>query len=151
MTCREKYSKNSVKIRTIFVSEMKIGNFLHSNFSCLYSSMAISKFILSVNFCSIDSVARFLNRKVLILDLKQFLISFSFEKHLSQVATVTATVNPQHYFYIWNRVPKVILLNKLQKFKEALFLYCELYIGQGQIQPVNLGGAISVIFGSQVL
>ena len=34
------------------------------------SSMAMSKFILSVNCCSIDSVARFLNRKVIILDLK---------------------------------------------------------------------------------
>jgi len=37
--------------------------------------------------------------------------------------------NPQHYYYIWNRVPKVMLLNKLQKFKGAFFLYCELYIG----------------------
>jgi len=32
------------------------------------SSMAMSKFILSVNCCSIDRVARFLNRKVLMLD-----------------------------------------------------------------------------------
>jgi len=29
--------------------------------------------------------------------------------------------NPQHYYYIWNRVPKVILLDKLQKFKGAFF------------------------------
>jgi len=34
------------------------------------SSVAMSKFILSVSCCSIDSVATFLNRKVLILDLK---------------------------------------------------------------------------------
>jgi len=39
-----------------------------------------------------------------------------------------------HYYYyyydILNRVPTVILLNKLQKFKGALFfLYCELYVG----------------------
>jgi len=54
--------------------------------------MAMSKFILSVNYCSTDSVTRFLNRKVLILDLKQFLISFSFEKRLSQVAMLTAIV-----------------------------------------------------------
>ena len=32
--------------------------------------------------------------------------------------------NPQHY--IWNRVPKLILLNELQKFKGAFFFYCEL-------------------------
>jgi len=30
--------------------------------------MAMAKFMLSVNCCSMDSVARFLNRKVLILD-----------------------------------------------------------------------------------
>ena len=40
----------------------------------------------------IDNLARFLNRKVLILDIKQFLVSFSFEKLLSQVATLTAIV-----------------------------------------------------------
>jgi len=55
------------------------------------SSMAMSKCILSVNCCSIDSVPKFLNHQVLILDLKQFLISFSFEK-LSQVATLTGIV-----------------------------------------------------------
>ena len=33
--------------------------------------MAMSKFILSVNYCSADSVANFLNRKVLKQDLKQ--------------------------------------------------------------------------------
>jgi len=32
--------------------------------------------------------------------------------------------NPQHYYYIWNRVPKAIPLNELQKFKGAFFLYC---------------------------
>jgi len=32
--------------------------------------MVMSKFIVSINSCSIDSMARFLNRKVLILDLK---------------------------------------------------------------------------------
>jgi len=31
----------------------------------------MSKFILSVNYCSADSVANFLNRKVLKQDLKQ--------------------------------------------------------------------------------
>jgi len=56
------------------------------------SSMAMSKFILFVDCCSTDSVARFLNRKVLILDLKQFLISFSFEKPLSQVIRLTTIV-----------------------------------------------------------
>jgi len=40
------------------------------------SYMAMSKFIPSVNCCSIDSVARFLNRKVLILDLKTILGQF---------------------------------------------------------------------------
>ena len=61
--------------------------------------MAMSNFIFFVNCCSIDSVARFPNRKGLILDLKQFLISFSFEKLLSQGATLTAIVRkiPQHY------------------------------------------------------
>jgi len=54
--------------------------------------MAMSEFILSVNCRSTDSVARFLNRKVLILDLKYFVISFSFEKLLSQAATLTAIV-----------------------------------------------------------
>jgi len=34
------------------------------------SSMAMSKFILFVNCCSTDNVARFLNCMVLILDLK---------------------------------------------------------------------------------
>ena len=29
--------------------------------------------------------------------------------------------NPQQYYYIWNRVPKVMLLNKLQRFKGASF------------------------------
>ena len=37
-----------------------------------------------------DSVARFLNCKV--LKLRQFLISFGFEKRFSQVATLTAIV-----------------------------------------------------------
>ena len=37
-------------------------------------------------------MARFLNRKVLILDLKYFFISFSFVKLLSQVTTLTAIV-----------------------------------------------------------
>ena len=55
------------------------------------ASMAMSKCVLSVNCCSTDSVPKFLNHKVLILDLKQFWISFSFEK-LSQVATLTGIV-----------------------------------------------------------
>ena len=42
------------------------------------SSIAMSKFILSVN-CSIDSVARFPNHKVLNLDLKKLVIMLSFE------------------------------------------------------------------------
>jgi len=33
-------------------------------------SMAMSNFISSVSYCSIDSMAKFLNIKVLILDLK---------------------------------------------------------------------------------
>jgi len=52
--------------------------------------MAMSKFVSSVNCCSIDSVARFLNQKVLILDLKTSLDQFGFEILLSQVATLTA-------------------------------------------------------------
>ena len=56
------------------------------------SSMAMSKFILSVNCCSIDRVARFLNHKVLILDLKKLVIMLSFENLLSQAATLTAIV-----------------------------------------------------------
>jgi len=39
-------------------------------FLLAHASIAMSKFILSVNCCSTDSVARFHNRKVLILDLK---------------------------------------------------------------------------------
>ena len=50
----------------------------------------MSKFISSVNCCSMDSIARFLNHKV--LKLRQFLISFSFAKLLSQVAALTAIV-----------------------------------------------------------
>ena len=87
----------------------------------------MSKFILSVNCCFIDSVARFLNRNVLILDLKQFLISFSFEKLLTGSNTNSnCEETPQHYYYIWNRLPKVILLNKLQNVKAPSFytVYC---------------------------
>ena len=61
------------KIRAIFVSEMKTTIFYSVtflDFLLANSSMAMSKFIVSVNRCSADSVARFLNRKVLILDLK---------------------------------------------------------------------------------
>ena len=59
--------------------------------------------------------------------LRQSLISFSFEKLLSQVVTLTAIVKKiRSIVYIWNRVPKVILLNKLQMFKGAFFFYCEL-------------------------
>jgi len=91
------------------------------------SSVAMSKFILSVNCCSIDSVARFLNRKVrsqVILD------QFSFRKTPLTGSNTNGDCeeNPQHY-YIWNRVPKVILLNELQKFKGPFFFYCELCIG----------------------
>jgi len=67
-----KNSKKSVKIKTTFVSEIKTTIFY--TVTCLAfllanSSMVMSKFILSVNYCSTDSVARFLNRKVLVLDL----------------------------------------------------------------------------------
>ena len=91
------------------------------------SSMAMSKFILSVNCCSIDSVARFLNRKVrsqVILD------QFSFRKTPLTGSNTNGDCeeNPQHY-YIWDRVPKVILLNELQKFKGGFYFYCELCIG----------------------
>jgi len=96
MTYREKYSSKIVqKIRTTFIFEMKTTVFYTVTFLAFLlanSSMAMSEFILSVSCCSIDSVARFLNSKVLILDLKQFLISFSFEKLLSQVATLTAVL-----------------------------------------------------------
>ena len=44
------------------------------------SSVAMSKFISSVDCCSIGSVARFLNRKLLILDLKTSLDQFQFRK-----------------------------------------------------------------------
>jgi len=82
--------------------------------------MAMSKCILSVNGCSIDSVPRFLNRKVrsqVILD------KFSIRKTPLTGSNTNGDCdeNPQHY-YIWNRVPKVILLNELQKFKGFLFL-----------------------------
>jgi len=52
---------------------MKTTILLHSNFSCLFVGKFFngeSKFILFVNSCSIDSVAKFLNRKVLIPDIK---------------------------------------------------------------------------------
>ena len=67
-----KNSKKSVKIRTIFISEMKTTTFYTVTFLAFLlgnSSMAMSKFISFVNCCSIDSVSRFLNRKVLVLDL----------------------------------------------------------------------------------
>jgi len=68
--------------------------------------MAMSKFILSVNCCSLDSVARFLNRKALILILDQFL--FRKTPLTGSNANGNCEENPQHYYYIWNRVPKVI-------------------------------------------
>ena len=83
MTYREKYSSKIVqKIRTTFIFEMKTTVFYTVTFLAFLLanySMAMSKSISSVNCCSTDSVARFLNRNVLILDHKQFLISFSFE------------------------------------------------------------------------
>jgi len=92
-------------------------------FSLANSYMAMSKFIPSVNCCSIDSVARFINRKVLILDLKTILDQFQFRKTPLPGGNINGNreENPQHYSYIWNRVPKVVLLNKLQKFKGAFF------------------------------
>ena len=52
-------------MKTTFFYTVIFFAFLLSN-----PSMAMSKFISSVNYCSVDSMARFLNRKVLILDLK---------------------------------------------------------------------------------
>jgi len=52
----------------------------------------MSKFISSLNRCSVDGMAGFCNRKVPMPDFQQFLISFSFEKLLSRVATLTAIV-----------------------------------------------------------
>ena len=60
------------------------------------SLLAMSKFISSLNCCSIDGMARFRIRKVLMPDFQQFLISFSFEKLLSRVATLTAIVGKIH-------------------------------------------------------
>jgi len=90
------------------------------------SSMAMSKFILSFNCCSTDSVATFLNRKV---RSQVILYQFSFQKTPLTGSNTNGDCeeNPQHY-YIWNRTPKVILLNELQKFKGAFFFYCELCI-----------------------
>jgi len=51
------------KNRTIFVSEMKTTIFYTVTFHAFLlanSSMAVSKFILSVKCCSIDNVARFI-------------------------------------------------------------------------------------------
>ena len=56
------------------------------------SLLAMSKFISSLNRCSVDGMAGFCNRKVPMPDFQQFLISFSFEKLLSRVATLTAIV-----------------------------------------------------------
>jgi len=66
--CIEKSSKKSIKIRIIFISEMKTTFFYTITFLAFLlanPSVAMSKFISSVNYCSIDSMARFLNRKVL--------------------------------------------------------------------------------------
>jgi len=52
---------------------MKTTSFYTVNFLAFLlanSSMVMSKFVVSVKCCSIDSVARFHNGKVLILDLK---------------------------------------------------------------------------------
>jgi len=65
-------SKTSVKIKTTFVSEMKTTIFYTVtclDFLLADSSMVMSNFMLSVNYCSTDSVARFLSHKVLVLDL----------------------------------------------------------------------------------
>jgi len=70
------------------------------------SSMAISKFILSVNCCSIDSVARFLNRKVrsqVILDQ----LKFRKTPLTGSNTNGDCEENPQHYYYFWNRVPRL--------------------------------------------
>ena len=68
-------------MRTIFISEMKTKIFFTVTFLAFLlanSSMAMSKFISSVNCCSIDSMARFLTARcsyqILILD------QFSFRK-----------------------------------------------------------------------
>jgi len=61
------------KIKTIFISEMKIRIFYTVTFLAFLlanSSMAMSKFIFSVKCYSTNSVARLPNRKVQILDLK---------------------------------------------------------------------------------
>ena len=58
---------------TIFISKMKTTLFYTVTFMAFLlaiSSMAMSKFISPVSCFLIDSMARFLNRKVLILDLK---------------------------------------------------------------------------------
>jgi len=72
-------------------------------------------------------MARFLNRKVLILDLKRFLISLSFEKHLSQAAALKAIVRK-------TRSIITIFETEFQRLYfwincQSVFLYCELHIG----------------------
>jgi len=108
----------------------KNSNIVSNNFLAFLlanPSMAMSKFISSVNYCSTDSMARFLNRKVLILDLKRFLISLSFEKHLSQAAALKAIVRT---------IRSIITIFETEfqrlyfwKNCQSVFLYCELYIG----------------------
>jgi len=61
--------------------------------------MAMSKFIPSVNCCSINSAARFLNRQVLILDLKTIFYQFLFRKTPLTGGNTNGNCeeNPQHY------------------------------------------------------
>ena len=92
ITYREN-GKKEQKIRNICISEMKTTIYYTVTFlAYLLANSSMAKFISSVNCCSVESVARFLKRKVLILDLKQFLIRFIFEKLLSQPATLTPIV-----------------------------------------------------------
>jgi len=62
------------------------------SFVCILISLRTIIILQYSHMLKYGMLARFLNRKVLILDLKEFSISFSFEKLLSQVATLAAIV-----------------------------------------------------------
>ena len=112
-------------MRTIFISEMKttiIYTVTFLAFSLANSSMAMSNLFICQQFLcrqcgKISQPQGAHTRSQLILD----------QLYLRKTRLTGGNTNgnceenPQHYYYIWNSVPKVILLNKLQNFKKAFF------------------------------
>ena len=123
----EKIVKKVWKARNIFSFWNENTIFYTVTFLALLlanSSMAMLKFIKSVSCCSTGSMARFLNRKVLIL----ILISGSW----SVLVSKNSSHRYQHYRQLWGKSAALLqflegsshnyslLLNKLQKFQGFL-------------------------------